>query len=561
MKVFDLPIGELLAMLSLFGVVLFWEFRNQPAFRRPIRLMCWTLASSGLAILYWQPAVNTAAPERTAIIFTEGTLAAQREDMIRSGEYIEVSDLTEINEVPYDLKQVLITGDGLLPEQLQTLSDYPIEYQPGSLPEGITHIYVPDITEGLPFTISGRINNRTKMTLVLQDPTSETIPLVLPQGDRSFQFETRVSVAGHYSFQLIGIDQQDTLFREILPVKVQPDQQPNVLLMGAFPSFEFNTLKNHLSDLGFGVASRFQLSRDLFHTEFLNTERINLNRLKAQALSSFKLVIMDGDTWENLPRSERNSVLRAVETAELGLFLLVDDLTPINTIDVIAAVRSKGELAISTPEKQLMLNTLPSRITDPDWVTIPFEKQEVAAYTHRGLGKIGFSLILDSHVLELQGASTTYAAVWNAILAPLMGFDIRDRQFHHSPFAFVDDQLDLSFDDTAAPTVTINGDFIPAINSPLRQDLWSVTYWPQKRGWHDLQVREGGGFYRFFVHSPHEWQGIRRHQLQEYNRYFAQSNPYTVRSPRLIRKPISLWYGFILFILAMGGLWLERKFH
>lgn len=554
-------IWAIVVAFALLAIVLVWEFRYQTSTGRWIRIICWMVALAGLNLLYWQPEFKTRANEREAVIFTEGISEFERDSILQTDAFVEVSDPYGLKNVPYDIRTLHVHGFGLKPEELKSLKEYAINFHATPLPYGITEIFMPEAFAGVPFRIEGVLSSNSGLELILKDPEGNTSRQQVPQGQSEFTFETVASSAGLFDLNFYGLHDSDTVFHEVLPFHVKTNPRSHVLMIGSFPSFELKTLKNHLSDLGFGVASRFRLSREIFHAEFRNMERMAIGKINEQLIREFKLLVMDDQTWQNLSEAIRRTVLLAVESGDLGLFLAVNDLSAIETFGRIRYESQKTELSVSTSGKQLALSALPYKIADPNWTNIEFQKMDIGSFRQYGLGKIGFGLATNSYILELQGAGTEYAVFWDNLLSPVMGFDLQSTRFHHVQFPFVNDQLDVSFDYSGIPEVEINGNPVPVTNSPIRLDFWTGTYWPFRKGWHNIQIEQGDEKYHFFAHAQTEWRALYLSRLKKYNEIFAESSEYKGTSERSIDKPLSKWYGFTTFLLAMSGLWLERKFH
>lgn len=549
---------ELTLMIVIIGLLVFWDFRYQPAQRRTIRLICSLIAMGALISLYLKPTLKVDAPQRTGAIFTTPITSEKKDSILQDSELIEIPLTRKPGELPYTINTIEVHGHGLESWQLERIEGYDINWNPSALEEGITVIQVPEIVERVPFTISGKASIKGELMLSLIDPEGNAIVQKLAPKSDKFEFTTEVKVAGLFLYELLGIRGQDTIFSETLPVEVLSSRQANVLLLGSFPSFEWNYLKNHLGDLGLGVASKFQLSKDVSHMEFLNMAKLNLNKINKKLLQSFKLLIIDGSTFGQLSTRQKKEIYQAVELAELGLFLMVNELSELESIAKMNAINGKGEVVVSSAEKSLSLLKMPFSVRDQKWDQLTFQDQEVGAYTRRGIGKIGFSMIASSHVLELQGAPEVYGQLWDRLLSPIIGFEIAGNRFNVSAFNFVDRQADIFFSYFGQPRVSIDGEFVPSINSPIRPDLWSFSYWPQKTGWHTIQLEEEDKAY-FFVHDSKEWEVLQRYERQQYNEHFFETNTVVTREQQRIEKPVSRWIPFVVFLIAITGLWLERK--
>lgn len=548
---------EVTLLILFIGLIVFWDLRFQPVQRRLLRLPLSLIAVGSLIFLYLEPTLRVDAPQCTGVIFTSPVTSSEKDSILKEGNLVEIP-VSGAQDIPYSINKIQVHGDGLEAWQLERIEGYEIDWYPSDLEEGITAIQVPEILEGTPFQITGEITIREELSLLLVDPEGKVIDQKLVSADTSFQFTSEVNTAGLFLFELLGLRGEDTIFSETLPVEVLPSRQANVLLLGSFPSFEWNYLKNHLGDLGLGVASKFQLSKDVAHTEFLNMPNLNLNGINKKLLQSFKLVIIDGSAFGRLTNRQKRDLYQAVELAEVGLFLMIDELSELESISAMNAVNGNGEVVVPTAEKQISLLKMPFSIRDRNWKPLTFQDQEIGSYTNRGIGKVGFSMVANSHILELQGVPEVYGQFWDQLLSPIIGFDISTDPFHLPASSFIGEQTDISFSYFGQPRVSIDGQLVPPINSPIRPDLWTVSYWPEKQGWHAIQI-DGEDQAYFFVHRSNEWEAKQRFEKQQYNQLFFATNEVVIKGEQQIKKPISNWIPFVVFLLAITGLWLERK--
>ncbi|MDW3197370.1 MAG: hypothetical protein R8G66_33645 [Cytophagales bacterium] len=549
---------EIGLMILGIALVLFWEFRFQPSRRRIPRVVCSLFAVAALFLLYLRPSVMVDATIKTGVILTEPITTSQKDSILQSEGVIEMHSIQDPGEVPYTLEAILVHGDGLEAWQMSRFEGYPIELKALSPEEGLMGVQVPEIIEGIPFEMALEIKAKSPMAFTMVSPDGESTNKSIAVGEAPYHFSGVIKTAGLFQYEFVATRDQDTIFSETLPVQVSPSRKANVLLLGAFPSFEWNYLKNHLADLGFGVASRFQLSQEVFHTEFLNMPKTNLSNINSSLLDQFKLVLIDGATFDGLDIRQKRTIFRAVELAQVGLFLMIDDLSEIAAISRINTIRGEGEVLVATSEKQIRLLKMPFSVRDQNWSSLSFQGQEVGALMTRGIGKIGFSMIANSHVLELQGTPEVYGQLWDQLLSPIVGFDISDNPFYIPSFNFVNHQSDISFSHFGQPQVVIDGQLIPPINSPVRPDFWTVSYWPSREGWHSIEI-DGQEATHFFVHGSNDWVTLQRFEKQRYNQLFFATNQVEERSIKQIEKPISRWIPLLIFLLAMTGLWLERK--
>ncbi len=100
---------------------------------------------------------------------------------------------------------------------------------------------------------------------------------------------------------------------------------------------------------------------------------------------------------------------------------------------------------------------------------------------------------------------------------------------------------------------------IPLIQDVNFSDQWRGILWPQERGWHKLN-HDTIDIYSFYVAAEGSWNSLNAENTMENNRrYFDRS--FETRDKQIIFERINpLWF-YGLFLLCMGGLWIESKLY
>ena len=82
----------------------------------------------------------------------------------------------------------------------------------------------------------------------------------------------------------------------------------NFFLSVKYPTAEARYLKNFLIEKGHSVVARFQVSKNNYNHEYGNHEVVRLDRLTAEAIQSFDVMIVDYESLVSLNSFEKNQL-------------------------------------------------------------------------------------------------------------------------------------------------------------------------------------------------------------------------------------------------------------
>src|SRR5690606_13460163 len=101
------------------------------------------------------------------------------------------------------------------------------------------------------------------------------------------------------------------------------------------------------------------------------------------------------------------------------------------------------------------------------------------------------------------------------------------------------------------------GRIIPLVQDVNISELWNGTLWPVEHGWHQLQ-QDTIATFDFYISEENSWRSLKAQTTQENNRRYFDHFGESV-SRRRSWEPINpLWF-YGIFLICMGGLWLEPK--
>jgi hypothetical protein len=428
----------------------------------------------------------------------------------------------------------------------------------------VTHLSWPAaLTLGDPFTVLGtaaRPGGRVRLTGPGGPADSGAT-----DGDGRFRVTATPRAAGRHLYVLAS----DGAAPETLGVHVSPPAPPRVLVVAAAPSFETRALRDWLAGAGGIVAVRAAVSRDRWHTEFVNREATALVPLSARVLAQFDVVVTDDRTLADLPVPERAALERAVRESGLGL-VVASSLIPhppsltrgfvTSPIPDLGA-RSVRPVLAGAPTPRVAVPAAAAALEDRfavETVVRDATGVGIVQAAPRGAGTIALSLVDGTSRWLRAGEPEVYAAFWTRVLRRAARGAVVWRAAD-APHA-VDRPVRLSgtAGDAAVIVTAPSGarDSVYVVPDPLDPTRAHGTYWPREPGWHDVA---GAAFH---VRGPDAWAGVAAAaRLAATARAVARAPLPGPRSgpPGHERRPLPLGWAFVLFVLATGYLWASRR--
>jgi hypothetical protein len=416
-----------------------------------------------------------------------------------------------------ELSKINLYGYGLEDEHLQQLKNYHIKYQPAAIPAGIIRA-----------NWKHKINQTEDLILqgVYHHPGKEPVKLVLkglglhldslkidPEKDTKFSLKTRPPLNSRAVYHLLAISGHDTLANEPVPFEMQEEKPMRILMLASFPDFEYKFLKNWLYEHKYPVIFRTQISKGRYSTDYLNTGQTSLNTINSAVLKNTDLVLTDEETWATLGGAEKTAINAEVK-AGLGLIM-----------------RSKA--------------ASPTRLN--------------------GRGKVVVTAVPDSYNLLLEGKKTAYADFWSGLIKTggrkkqvVMDWQVLPE------YPIVNTQsrvLMAQAGGSQVPQVTIDNDKLALRQNIEKPFQWDAYFWPAKSGWNTASINNRPSW--FYVFEAGQWASSRAYQkIQRTAAHVLKQKEAgkTVESSKMELKSTSLWWYFVLFLLAAGYLWYEARF-
>ncbi|MBZ9651427.1 hypothetical protein [Psychroflexus montanilacus] len=564
----------LICWLILILVFVWKEWKTSGRKHLILKIFLSLLAVTSLALLALKPAVPKEIKEGRVIIITEHYNQNQLDSLKKEYRKSKVLDYRKEKALSglTDSKEIFVLGSGVNVYDLWQLENTPVTYFPGEEVTGLIKLnYKQDPQVGKRLHVRGRFSNpKPGNRLVLEDAAGTALDSVVFDAEDHINFElsTDLKVSGNYVFSLSEKDSiGKVLNQNPLPLKVKEAKTLRILILNAYPTFEIKYLKNFLAELGHEVIVKNRITTGRFKFEFFNTERQNIGRLNSSNLDDFDLLILDSESTKALSRSEQNAVQKSMRASGLGILMLgeANALTNLGDFSVFEFQRVSATEVVLDDLDGVTVGRQPFQIKNDFGVEDIHRSNSsiVSGYQRMEQGRLGVTLLENTWELQLEGKQEAYQHIWTDIVEQLSkrNSEMLTCQpeklfaFKDEPFTF---QIRTSLDD---PRVLDQNHRL----LPLKQDLtlaevWSGKTFPKESGWQKLRVEQDSTFaFDYFVHNPEDWQTVKAYQNSLENQEFFQKE--SVIDKDFKKSPIAInpiWF-YVLFLLAIGGLWLEPK--
>jgi hypothetical protein len=185
--------------------------------------------------------------------------------------------------------------------------------------------------------------------------------------------------------------------------------------------------------------------------------------------------------------------------------------------------------------------------------------QIATAYKRIGEGRIGTSVISNTYFLSLEGNTEAYRQLWSRAVEQVArkqslaaGWEQEAEIIYpNEPFNFI---LRSELEE---PEISTGRNRIP-----LKQDLhfpwlWKGTTWPQQEGWNSIRM-DTTAVLDYYVAGEKDWTSLSSVKTREANQRFFEISG-SMENGQYPLEPVNpLWF-YGVFLLGMGGLWLEPK--
>lgn len=593
----------------LFAYLAFLEIRRENK-----RQLLWRLAATftailSLALLCLEPMYLTQERPRDAFLLTSHVSAkhvqaatdslrpAERFMLPRASSTDELSGVKLLPNVAMlqrqypQLQRLHLFGDGLRPDELETLETVTLTLHLNALPEGMVFVSFPKhIALGEQLQIQGTWHalRYDSLWLYLEGSGMRSDSLLLVgEGKLPFELITTPKQAGEWCYTLYAIrSARDTLCAESIPISVRKPAPIRMLIVERAPNFETRTLKQWAAATGNALALRSTISRGKALTEFLNMSPLALERLSTAVLDKFDVAIVDFETLASLSAREQTALQQAIEN---GLGLLIALSEPPTAGQAKANDFFLGFLKVTPAKNQARfakLHGLSSQVSVSSALPVAPVRLQAGFATEvwirdeashplvivgtRGLGKVAVSIVEETFRWALEGKSSLYAEYWSYTLRHLSRAQAQTDMWRMvTSLPTVDLPCKLTLRTHSPKPIGLiaypsgKSDSVFFKQSLVESSLWETVFWPREQGWHRIwRIGESdSASVAFYVHTSGEWLSCRRAEMQNATHDFAQTQGrQSVQTDVVeVRRAVPQWWFFMLFVIAAGYLWAERQ--
>lgn len=590
----------IISTLVLLGFLLLKEIQRKNKANLILRITASCLAAIALIFIAIPITYQKKAEpkdENTVVLITEGfqkdSLSKFKNIPVFTTNSVLAKDIRTVKLIP-DLEGFLamnqqfskfhVLGYGLEAQELEIIQDKNLVFHPSPLPLGIQSVHWnKSVKSGEQLVLSGNyLNKRDKpVKLILNGLGTNLDSVNIPAGrSENFQIKTIPKHLDKSVYSLIGIAEKDTILNEKVPVFVQAQDPLKVLILSSSPDFENKFLKNWLFENLYSIAVRSAISKNKFSTEFLNSTRINLDRITPSVIENFDVLISDPDELSALSRAENQAIQNQLSNG-MGLIMIADSIPKaegfFNGIFDTRSLAREDEKMISlnwddyntkkmTPGSSGSFRILPK---EGNQALVKDNKANIMVSSKLyGRGRILLSSINDSYTWILGDDLKSYSSYWSKLIGDIA----RNKELNSvwslkEPLPVLNQETAIIIEtgSDSIPVVSSGGDLLKFVQDPVLGFQWTAPFWPRKTGWHLLATGNSANSIQswFYVYNKNDWASVNAVEKIKNNRkfseeFFTESNEQGI-SVRYYPEQVPPVYFFILFLLSCTYLWLEAK--
>ena len=546
--------------------------------RAAMRHTATAVAGVALALMALRPERTVVIHPSDALLVTPGAEPARVRrlaDSLGTARVLTLAGADSLPDAGYiarhfgDASRLHVVGWGLPEAEWQALRVAPASLHLTEPPEGFAHAAWPrTIALGDMMRVHGTV--LTPGWTYLCD-RSGVLDSAKTDSDGSFTLATTPRASGRQLFTLSAAG----VPAETIGVVVTAPPRWRTLILTAAPSFEAAAVRDLLAARGSAVTWRAAVSRERTRTEFVNQASTPAS-LRARDLASLDLLLVDGRSFVALSATERAALHGAIRDSGLGVLLLPDE-------SLATAARSAGfTLHADTALTERLVRPFAAG-SPPATTPVPAEPyllrdtfgaravlwgatgDVLAQVIPSGAGTVGITLVAAPTRWLRAGERATFAAYWAALLAAIAATPAEQRwtiggtepALTHRP---VDIGLRTEATHPVAVVISPGGtrDTVYLNADALEPGRWIGRYWPRLEGWHEIA---GATDAAWFVTAPSTWAAYRATERRDATARWAATAPPagTAGAPLTTRRPFSVVWYLVLFVLAAGVLWADRR--
>ncbi|MES3019353.1 MAG: hypothetical protein V4721_16320 [Bacteroidota bacterium] len=526
--------------------------------------------------------------ENTAVLLTEGfdrdslsslknipQYSADRSITANNKGVTFIPDLEHFSRSQADINKIHIVGSGLEQHDLNDVKDKKLIFHPNQVSGFQSVHWNSTVRSGEKLTVQGRFNSKSKDIKILLRGLSTTLDSIDLSGSQTFELSITPKLINTAIYSLIAVSGKDTLANEKIPVIIEAKTPVRVLMLSSSPDFEYKFLKSWLSSEQYTLLIRTAISKDKFSTEFLNTERLNLNRISPSLLKNIDVVIGDMAELSSLGGAENAAIqnelsngmgliIRADEEGGTGFYKRAFNIRQSRAIDQKSlSLTWDGRTAKKTAAPSGWGMEIVKRSGEQALVRDNQNHTLVSSKLY-GAGRIIASTVSDSYTWMLSNNSADYFSYWSHII----GKAARKAEATESwailnQFPTINSPAQLRLESSAAtqPSVTVENIPVYFAQDPSQSYRWNAQYWPPQSGWQAIKSNNKESFWYAF--DGQDWQSARMSQrIANTEKFIGNNKNISKQTNSVIRTytyTLPAIYFFVLFLMACGYLWIERK--
>jgi hypothetical protein len=542
-----------LIAIALLVLLVFWDYKSRSKRWRVWRISAIFLIMLALLGLYMKPYIRVDGESIKVALLTDSIVPFEM-DSLKKAEYKIAENLDAYLQVTksQSIDEMVVVGDGLEAWELDQLKHTFTYLPPSKKVEGLLEMSAGEVTANTISPLTFRISLNEPMGLHLSGTGIESTIKSVASDEQKIAFDINPQVTGNLTYQLHGVREGDTLFSELIPMKIKERSGFNTLILTNAPSFEVRFLKNLLKEEGYGVAERLQLSKGTFREAFSNLETRSLTRLTKTMLEDFKLVITDKDSYDQLSYSEKQNVSAALKKGSIGVVWMSNESN-----EWIKTRQAKTQtISLKSGQQTVELETsgVTSSVYDQQ---IPFQGNNIGHLHEIGLGKVMLPLLSSTYQIKLKGHDGMYSKVWNAMLQPVVGFELSGPEVSLPNFPRVNEPMIITFRSSDDEEVYLDSARVAVKEQWHQPGVFTAMAWPKAKGWNSMKI--GTDRYAFFVFDAEDWQAQKVFQKQTQTTNYANRSASDTTDSITFDRPISQWIFFFVIVLSFGFLWVETR--
>lgn len=479
-----------------------------------------------------------------------------------------------------EARSLRVVGQGLTARDREAARGLAVRFEPGARPRGLIAVSAPPrVAPGAAFEAGGEVSGVSDGKVELVDPAGRVTDSQKIGDHGRFVVTGTARTEGLATFTMRLKSGERVLEEAALPVRVEGQAAPRILILAGAPGPEVKYLRRWATDAGFAVTTQTSAGGGVA----LGDAPIAIT---GESLRRFDVAIIDDRSWAGLGGG-RGAVLGAVQGG-MGLILRSSggaeeagrsqwralgfgvsgggETAPIALPPASEAALAKTRRGIPAEDMPADLNADDAYLPEIGRLavslggegTVPLLRDaggaSLAAWRQSGRGRIAAFTGVDSYALSLVGRSDLYAGWWGQMVSTVARPVATAQAALEGP-AWVGDRISLCALAAEPRVVAPEGEVTLVHPDPAAQGC--AGFWPTTAGWHGLRTKSAEGaeqVWSFYVHPADSLRGVRALRDRDATRMLtgrtaaqaAASGPEAPGSP---------WPWLAAWLAASVGLW------